>query len=144
MPADFDTLCEIDKACYEPAIAYSKREMRAYMKYPGAECIVAETDAVNPHSAGFCLTALHAGVGYVITIDVLTEFRRQGVGHMLIAEAEERLAVRGARMVALETATDNVSAIAFWRKHGYRERGIHKNYYPNGRDAYAMTKTLSR
>jgi [ribosomal protein S18]-alanine N-acetyltransferase len=45
--------------------------------------------------------------------------------------------------VRLETATDNDSAVAFWQKHGYRKRGVRKNYYPNGRDAFAMTKTLA-
>jgi ribosomal protein S18 acetylase RimI-like enzyme len=46
------------------------------------------------------------------------------------------------REVGLETATDNESVVAFWQKHGYRTRGVRKRYYPGGRDAYAMTKTL--
>jgi len=43
-PEDFDRLYEIDQACYEPAIAYSRRELRNYLRFRGADCVVAETD----------------------------------------------------------------------------------------------------
>jgi ribosomal protein S18 acetylase RimI-like enzyme len=139
-PADFETLYEIDQACYEPAIAYSRRELRNYLRFPGADCIVAEADA---EIIGFCLTAHERKSGYIITIDVLAEFRRQGVGTMLLAAVERRLAASGVCEVALETATDNSSAIAFWQKHGYRKCGVKKDYYPGGRDAFSMSKTIA-
>jgi ribosomal-protein-alanine N-acetyltransferase len=139
-PADFETLYEIDQACYEPAIAYSRRELRNYLRFPGADCIVAEADRTL---AGFCVTARGPARGYIITIDVLDLYRRQGVGTMLLAEVERRMAASGVREVTLETATDNVSAIAFWKKHGYRTRGVKKGYYPGGGDAYAMVKAVA-
>jgi len=43
------------------------------------------------------------------------------------------------REVWLETATDNESAIAFWKKHGYRTCGTRRGY-PGGRDAFSMEK----
>jgi len=52
------------------------------------------------------------------------------------------LAAAGAQSIKLETATDNASAIAFWQKRGYRTQGVIKNYYPNGRDAFSMSKPL--
>ena len=140
-PEDFDQLFEIDQACYEPAVAYSKRELRNYLRFPGGDCVIASADA---KVAGFCMTAHQGARGYIITIDVLAEFRRSGVGTMLLAEVERRFATDGVTEVGLETATDNESAIAFWQKHGYRTRGIWKGYYPGGRDAFAMTKSLAR
>lgn len=145
-PADFETLYEIDQACYEPAIAYSRRELRNYLRFPGADCVVAETNAKTktrkPSIAGFCVTAHEDDWGYIITIDVLESFRRHGLGTLLLTEAERRLAANGATEIALDTAIDNTAAIAFWRKHGYRIRGTRKDYYPGGRDAYAMIKKL--
>jgi len=138
--SDFETLYEIDQACYEPAIAYSRRELRNYLRFPGADCVVAE---VGKTIAGFIVTAHHKSWGYIITIDVLAAHRRLGVGSMLLAEAERRLAADGVREVALETATDSASAVAFWQKHGYRKRGIKKGYYPGGRDAFSMIKSLA-
>ncbi|MBZ5501574.1 MAG: GNAT family N-acetyltransferase [Acidobacteriia bacterium] len=138
-PGDFETLYEIDQACYAPAIAYSRRDMREYLRFPGAECVVAETGA---QVVGFCITARDAADGHIITLDVLEACRRQGVGSLLLAEAERRLAAGGVRKVSLETATDNTAAIAFWQKHGYRTSGVLKHYYPNGLDAWAMSKTI--
>ncbi len=138
-PADFDALCEIDRACYEPAIAYSRRDMRAYLQAPGADCLVAES---NSQICGFCITMEHNANAYIVTIDVLAAFRKRGIGTALIVEAEKRLAAASVRRIALDTAVDNLSAIAFWQKHGYRKIGVRKSYYPNGRDAFAMIKVL--
>jgi ribosomal protein S18 acetylase RimI-like enzyme len=138
-PDDFDTLYEIDQACYEPEVAYSKRELRAYLRFSGSDCLVAEA---GTQIAGFCISARREESGYIVTIDVLPQFRRHHVGTKLLNEIERRLAANGVREVALETATDNDSAVAFWAKHGYRNRGIKKDYYPGGRDAFAMVKLL--
>jgi ribosomal-protein-alanine N-acetyltransferase len=150
-PEDFDTLYEIDQACYEPEVAYSKRELRAYLRFSGSDCLVAEAQAESESAdagapeheiAGFCISARRDQSGYIVTIDVLPEFRRHRVGTKLLDEIERRLAANGVREVALETATDNDSAVAFWTKHGYRKLGVKKDYYPGGRDAFAMSKTL--
>jgi ribosomal protein S18 acetylase RimI-like enzyme len=140
VPSDFDTLYDIDQACYEPAIAYSRRELRNYLRFPGSDCIVAEA---NGTLIGFILTAHQGSWGYVITIDVLARYRRLSVGSLLLARAERHLAADGVREIALETAIDNASAIAFWRRHGYRTGGIKRGYYPGGRDAYLMAKLLA-
>jgi len=138
-PADFEILYEIDQACYAPAIAYSRGELREYLELPGADCIVAESGLTM---VGFCITARRGAVGHIITLDVLAPWRRRGVGSMLLAEAERRLAANGVWRVSLETATDNAPAIAFWNKHGYRTKGVLKRYYPTGLDAWSMSKTI--
>ncbi len=136
---DFETLFEIDQKCYPPEMAYSRREFRWYMRLPGAEALIAETGGVI---AGFILTALFERTGHVITIDVLTEFRRARVGTALLAAAEASLARHGATEIELETAVDNDAAIRFWKRSGYQTRGTLKNYYPGGLAAYAMIKRL--
>jgi ribosomal protein S18 acetylase RimI-like enzyme len=138
-PEDFETLFALDHACYEPAIAYSRRELRNYLRFPGANCVVAEAES---KIIGFCLTEHEDDWGYIVTMDVLSEFRRKGVATALLQEAERRLAAAGVREVALETAIDNETAIAFWQKHGYRSVGVREGYYPGGRDAFSMTKRL--
>jgi len=138
---DFDALCELDRVCFPLAIAYSRHDMQAYLSAPGADCVVAEN---NGGVVGFCITVRAKQQAYIVTIDVAEGLRKQGIGGALIVEAEKRLASRGIRVVALDTATDNVSAIAFWQTHGYRKIGIRKGYYPDGRDAFAMTKPIAR
>ena len=138
-PEDFETLYEIDQLCYPPAIAYSRREMKMYLRSPGAACVIAEATG---KPIGFCLTAHEDAWGYIITIDVIAPHRRQGAGSLLLQDAEKRLTRQGVKEIALETATDNAATIAFWKKHGYRICGVQKGYYPGGLDAYSMRKPL--
>jgi ribosomal-protein-alanine N-acetyltransferase len=139
-PGDFESLYEIDQLCYEPEIAYSRRELRNYMRLPGGTCVVAEADG---EVAGFCLATHEKGVGYIITMDVLRNYRRHGMGTALLEDIERKLLDVGTRAIWLETATDNEAAIAFWQKHGFSKMRIRRGYYPNGRDAYTMTKTIA-
>jgi [ribosomal protein S18]-alanine N-acetyltransferase len=139
-PEDFEALYEIDQACYAADVAYSRAELRAYLHFPNADCLLA---VMRGKPAGFCLTAHRENRGHIITIDVLKVYRRHKIGSRLLEAVESRLAKAGVNEVILETATENHSAIAFWEKHGYRTRGIWKGYYPGGRDAYAMIKSIA-
>lgn len=138
-PEDLETLYEIDRQCYPPAIAYSRRELRNYLRFPGASCAIAEAGG---KPIGFCLTAHEDAWGYIITIDVLEPHRRAGAGTHLLLDAERKLAAEGVKEIALETATDNAPAITFWQKHGYSICGTRKDYYPGGLDAFSMRKPL--
>jgi ribosomal-protein-alanine N-acetyltransferase len=137
--ADFEVLYQIDQQCFDPALAYSRPDLRNYLRLPGGDCVIAEASG---DVAGFLVTAHERAVGSIVTIDVLPGYRRQGVATLLLEESERRLAAAGVRLIELETATDNTPAIAFWQKHGYRKRNIQKGYYPDGRDAYSMVKTV--
>ncbi len=94
--------------------------------------------------AGFIVTVREADLGHIITLDVAEAQRRRGVGTALLAAAEARLMQAGVRRVSLETATDNVPAVAFWKKHGYRTVAVLKNYYMEKLDAYEMQKVLKK
>lgn len=136
---DHETLYQIDQVCYLRGIAYSRRTLKWFLALPGAECLVAEAAGAI---VGFILTEAAGAQAHIITIDVLAEHRRAGLGTMLLREVEQRLAARSVREVHLETAHDNVAAIAFWHKHGYRTCGVLRNYYLDRIDALAMTKRL--
>lgn len=138
-PADFDALFEIDQACYPPGIAYSKRILRWFLRLPGGHCLVA-LDGKKP--IGFILSEYEGPRAHIITLDVLEPYRRQQVGSNLLTTQEAWLAARGVHRIELETATDNLAAIAFWQKHGYRTCGVLKRYYLGRVDAYWMEKSL--
>ena len=136
---DFETLYQIDQACYPQGIAYSKQTLRWFLRLPGAECLVAEADG---RIAGFLLAESEGHRAHLITIDVLEAYRRRGIGSRLLRAIEERLAERGVQRVDIETATDNHAAVAFWQRHGYRTVEVLKRYYLDRLDAYSMQKPL--
>jgi ribosomal protein S18 acetylase RimI-like enzyme len=59
------------------------------------------------------------------------EFRRKGIGTFLMNHALEIAKAKGARMLVLETQTDNVSAIAFYLRFGFRFVGLDTAAYSN-------------
>ena len=140
--ADFEPLYLLDRICYPPGIAYTKRMLRWYLALPGAVCVIAETR--ERKLAGFILAFPDPPEGHIITLDVAPEFRRQGAGSLLYNAAEKQLAALGVATLELETATDNAAGVAFWTRHGYRSDGLLRGYYLDRVDAFHMRKSLSR
>lgn len=139
LPSDFEVLYRIDRACYEPGIAYSRRTLRAFITMRESRCWIA---SLGEEIVGFLIAYCDEQIGHLITIDVVASARRHGAGSALLALAEREMARGGIGVVELETATNNHPAIAFWNKHGYRIRGIHPGYYMGRIDAYLMAKRL--
>jgi len=144
---DFDTLWAIDQYCFGPDIAYSKDELRFYLRRPGSFTLVAEsTDHVSdaPRSTilAFLVAESSRGMGHVITIDVRAEARRHHVGSALLDAAEGRLRAAKCHAVRLETAVDNSSALSFYKRHRYDVIKIIPHYYSNGLDALLLEKNL--
>jgi len=138
-PEDFETLWRIDQACFPPGISYSRQELKTYLRSRGAFTLVAEDG--KGQAAGF-IVAHGASVGHIITIDVMSAARRSGLGSQLLREAEKRLHAAGSVVVGLETAVDNVGALAFYKRHGYSVVGTWPRYYSNGVDALMLEKRL--
>jgi len=140
-PEEFETLWRLDQECFPPGISYSRIELKAYMRKRGSFTLVA-ADA-NDTISGFIVA--HGGnTGHIITIDVVAGARRVGVGSLLLRAAEERLREAGSQVVSLETAVDNVSALSFYKRHGYSVVKTWPRYYSNGIDALVMSKELGR
>jgi ribosomal-protein-alanine N-acetyltransferase len=161
-PSDFDALWRIDQTCFAPGISYSKTELRLYMRRRGSFTLIAERiagKAVNPNAvklkkssdialvdgdtAGFIVAeAGNRGSGHIITIDVIAAVRRFGVGSMLLKAAEDRIEIAECHSVELETAVDNISALSFYKRHGYNVIRTFPRYYANGVDALVLQKEL--
>jgi ribosomal-protein-alanine N-acetyltransferase len=138
-PPDFETLYRIDQICFPKGISYGRFELKVYLRSEHTHCVIAETSG---EIAGFILTELIVDEAHIITLDVLEDYRRQGIGSLLLSAAEEKMTSRGGKRIVLETATTNKAAIALWKKHGYRQFGTIEGYYGWGLDAFRMGKDL--
>jgi len=137
---DFETLWQIDQACFARGISYSRRELAFYIARKLGFILVAE---LAGRILGFVvLDRDRQGQAHVITIDVLTEARRSGLGSRLMTAAEERLRALGCSAVFLETAVDNAAAIAFYKRHGYTVIQTIPRYYLDSIDALVLSKEL--
>ena len=89
----------MDQICFDPQLAYSRSELAIYMRRPGSFTLVAESvgtknkdDKGKPVTStgilGFIVSEVRRRTGHIITIDVLPQARREGVGSALLQEAE--------------------------------------------------------
>jgi len=136
---DFDTLWQIDQACFDAQLAYSRPELAAYMRRTGSFTLVAEAAA---GIQGFVVAESRRKTGHIITIDVIADARRSGLGSALLQAAEKQLLQAGVRLVALETPVSNEAAIRFYKQQGYFVEKTVAGYYSGQLDALVMTKDL--
>jgi [ribosomal protein S18]-alanine N-acetyltransferase len=147
---DFETLWKMDQICFDPQLAYSRPELAIYMRRPGSFTLVAESKAIDseksngaPKLIGFIVAEARRRTGHIITIDVLPEARRAGIGSALLQSAEEQLRKVGAVTVELETAVNNEAAIRFYKRKDYFVENTLPGYYSNQLDALLMRKELT-
>ena len=150
---DFQILLGIDQSCFAPGIAYSAFELKTYIIRKNSFTFVAESAkhlgsengggiAQNSSIVGFLVGERVAKTGHIITIDVRAEARRLKVGSALLELAESELRQSKCSTIRLETAVDNISALSFYKRHGYQVIKTIPHYYSNGVDALVLEKDL--
>lgn len=73
------------------------------------------------------MNQLDIDVSYVSHIDVLRQYRQQGIGRMLIEEVIRMSLDKGFHYIQLEVLKDNMAALALYRKMGFTRKGDHEN-----------------
>lgn len=72
---------------------------------------------------------------HLLKILVSPIHRKKGYAHKLLIDA---LNLLGSAPVYLEVAVDNIAAIEFYKKSGFKELVLKKGFYRDGSDALAM------
>lgn len=83
------------------------------------------------------------GEAYITNVAVFPEYRRFGIGEVLIDAATQGAKDRDCEFISLEVRISNIPAIELYKKEGYNIVGQRKNFYSNPtEDAYIMTRVL--
>ena len=77
-------------------------------------------------------------------ISVAMSWRRKGIGEQLMRWLLRESRKREVTRLTLEVRVLNHPAIALYRKLGFKEVALRKNYYPEGTDAYVMALELTQ
>ncbi len=93
---------------------------------PGAFGFLA-TEEDQP--VGFVLCRRAADEGEILSMGVVPEERRRGLGRRLVAAALEAASAAGAESLYLEVAEDNRAARGLYQKLGFSPVGRRKGYY---------------
>jgi ribosomal-protein-alanine N-acetyltransferase len=80
--------------------------------------------------------------GHIVSIAVLSEYRRRGIGSSLITQALKELVNAQVKECYLEVRVSNEVGINLYRKLGFEVTQRIAYYYHDGEDAYVMSKRL--
>lgn len=138
-PWDLAQIVQIEGLCFPEETAFPPKMFAYLIRY--AVAIVACEPEKNV--LGFIMGYTSGMAGAIYTLDVHPNYRRNGIGSMLLQALEEKLALLGARAVRLEAALNKPGALELYRKAGYLERELVRNYYGRGNHAVRMWKNLA-
>ncbi len=139
-PNDLTCLHRIDQICFAADIAYSRGELLFYLKHPGSVTLIAES---HDRIVGFAVgRVLQNGLAHVLTLDVLPEARRHGVGTLLMQTLHDEFKSRVVSLVVLEVSTVNTAAQRLYEGLQYRVVETLHGYYNGREDAYRMILSL--
>jgi ribosomal-protein-alanine N-acetyltransferase len=129
-------LAAIHQAAFPPEEVWSETVIALHIGLPGGFGLI---DA----RGGMVLARTIMDEAEILTIGVIPESRRQGLGAELLRAAMNRAAALDARSMFLEVAEHNATARALYTRFGFAEVGRRKRYYANGDDALVMRVALS-
>jgi len=147
-PDDLSSVIEINRVClpenYSPYFF-----LEVYKSCPEA-FIIAERER---KVAGYIMCRLEFGFsdvrrfrmvrkGHVVSVAVLPDYRRQGIGKELVLAAMKALELHGAEECFLEVRTANEDAVRLYKNMGFDTARVATHYYHDGADAYVMSIKL--
>lgn len=140
---DFTQLYEIELACFEPPIRFSRQTMRKFLSDSASAAWIAEEDG---QMAGFAIVywaqAPEQPLAYIQTLEVAPAQRNRGVARELLRRIEESARDAGAHVIWLHVAESNAAAIRLYEAHGYGSQGREANYYAQGIHALLYAKAI--
>ena len=98
---------------------------------------------MNGQIAGYCGLWTVLGEGNITTMAVSGGFRRLGIAETLMKEMEKRGMSKNVVTYFLEVRKSNEAAVNLYKKMGYVQIGVRKNFYEKPvEDALVMSKTI--
>ncbi len=134
---DLSQLGVLERCCF-PLDAWPLIEQIAALTFPGTVRIKAVCAGRMVGFIGGDLRRYHH-TGWVTTLAVLPEYRRQGIGEALLHACEQALKMP---LVKLSVRRTNLEAQLLYIKNGYHKVATWRKYYEGGEDAIVMEKEM--
>jgi len=142
-PADLERVIHINRTCL-PENYSSFFFTDLYERFPATFLVAEENDQV----VGYAMCRIERGIiglkkkGHLISLAVLPEYQRRGIGYALMQEVMQAMFLYDATEIFLEVRVSNIPAINLYKKMGFRISQTERSYYANGEDAHIMSRKL--
>lgn len=147
-PRDLGRVVYINRTCL-PENYIDQFFLDLHERFPET-FIVAEVD---DEVVGYIMCRIEVGLsnyglggfikkGHVVSLAVMPQYRRMGIGYALVSKAMEGMRLYNAKQCYLEVRVSNIPAINLYTKLGFKIARVIRGYYSDGEDAYLMTRNL--
>jgi ribosomal-protein-alanine N-acetyltransferase len=131
---DLDAVMAIERSSF--AYPWSPRFFLQELQVPCARSILGE---FNEKIVGYILFWLLPDEIDVHNLAVHREFRRRGIGRLLLQQVVMEARCRSSNRITLEVRQSNVAAQKLYESLGFTTTAVRRGYYSdNGEDALAM------
>jgi ribosomal-protein-alanine acetyltransferase len=133
---DMDTIVNLEKAIFRPSEQYTL----GFINWLCRNCTKYSYIAfMGDKPVGYIISCIEGfSRGHVISVGVLGEYRRKGIGSELMRRSICSMVDDDADYVILEVRVSNTPAITLYRKLGFEVRDLLRAYYSDGEDGYLM------
>ncbi|MCQ5337519.1 MAG: ribosomal protein S18-alanine N-acetyltransferase [Candidatus Methanomethylicia archaeon] len=130
---DLKEIYRIEKESFPDPYPYGL--LKAFLFHPGVYLVA----IVEEKIIGYCIGIIRNGdIGHIISIAVDKNYRRRGIGTILLRNTINELMKLGARKIRIEVRESNIAAIKLYEKIGFREKERIYGYYSDGETAIVM------
>ena len=124
--SDLTKVCKIEKENF--SLPWSEKSFCESMKRDDTVFLVA-VDQNNGEVAGYIGCYCIAGIGEITNVAVQADYRRNGIGGMLLDTLEAAGRALDTAEFFLEVRESNEAAISLYSSKGFVKEGIRKNFY---------------
>jgi ribosomal-protein-alanine N-acetyltransferase len=130
---DLGRLARLHRACFDEP--WSKSDLAHLLALPGGVGLLARTTPYRRFGfetrrpVGFSLCRVTRDESELLSIGVVPDARRAGLGTDLVHQSMRQCRAAGANCMFLEVAVDNPAAQALYTREGFAEIGRREGYY---------------
>lgn len=141
--SDLDSVIQVMNSAFDERFgeAWTRSQCAGILPMPGVKLVVARFG--DGRSVGFALYRTIAGEAELLLLAVSPEFRRRGIGRMLLDQFLDHARDRGVTRVHLEVREGN-PAVIMYRSAGFGLAGRRPKYYHGRYGGEYDALTLSR
>ena len=119
-------IAAIHAALFDPA--WDESSVRRSLDHPAATALAAVAGEPK-RTVGFIIGQVAADEAEIITLGVLPDWQRRGIGKRLVEGLIRAVKRAEGKRLFLEVAADNAAACDLYHKLGFTETGRRKGYY---------------
>ncbi len=121
---DIEAVAKIERENF--SVPWDENGFLSFMIREGTVFLTAFLD---DRLVGYCGLISAADEADITNVSVSLDARHQGIGSRLVEELIKEAGDMGIKKIFLEVRESNVSAIALYQKHDFKQVGLRKDYY---------------